>query len=109
MNLIPLPAFQDGYLWVLHDGQRALAVDPGDAQPVLHFLLRDGLQLEAILGPVHTVLDSANVAQNAPVQRSGVAIPGGMDRVKAAGGCGGHAGRTHEYKLTNLNPDRRGT
>jgi hypothetical protein len=37
MKLIPLPAFQDNYLWALHDGQRTLVVDPG------------GLQLEAIL------------------------------------------------------------
>ncbi|RYY83921.1 MAG: hydroxyacylglutathione hydrolase, partial [Comamonadaceae bacterium] len=27
MKLIPLPAFQDNYLWLLHDGQRALVVD----------------------------------------------------------------------------------
>ena len=49
MNLIPLPAFQDNYLWLLHDGRRALVVDPGDAQPVLACLQRDGLQLGAIL------------------------------------------------------------
>jgi hydroxyacylglutathione hydrolase len=53
MKLIPLPAFQDNYLWVLHDGHRALVVDPGDAQPVLHCLQRDGLQLEAILVTHH--------------------------------------------------------
>jgi hydroxyacylglutathione hydrolase len=53
MKLIPLPAFQDNYLWVLHDGHRALVVDPGDAQPVLSFLQRDGLQLEAILVTHH--------------------------------------------------------
>jgi len=53
MKLIPLPAFQDNYLWVLHDGHRALVVDPGDAQPVLRFLQRDGLQLEAILVTHH--------------------------------------------------------
>ncbi len=53
MNLIPLPAFQDNYLWVLHDGQRALVVDPGDAQPVLAFLRREGLQLDAILVTHH--------------------------------------------------------
>ena len=40
MKLIPLPAFQDNYLRVLHDGQRALVVDPG-------------LQLEAILVTHH--------------------------------------------------------
>ena len=38
---------------MLHDGQRALAVDPGDAQPVMAFLQRDGLQLEAILVTHH--------------------------------------------------------
>ncbi len=53
MKLIPLPAFQDNYLWVLHDGHRALVVDPGDAQPVLAFLRRDGLQLDAILVTHH--------------------------------------------------------
>jgi hydroxyacylglutathione hydrolase len=53
MKLIPLPAFQDNYLWVLHDGQRALVVDPGDAQPVLQFLQHHGLQLEAILVTHH--------------------------------------------------------
>lgn len=53
MKLIPLPAFQDNYLWLLHDGQRALVVDPGDAQPVLACLQRDRLQLEAILVTHH--------------------------------------------------------
>jgi hydroxyacylglutathione hydrolase len=53
MNLIPLPAFQDNYLWLLHDGRRALVVDPGDAQPVLACLQRDRLQLEAILVTHH--------------------------------------------------------
>ncbi|HZY18267.1 MAG TPA: hydroxyacylglutathione hydrolase [Ramlibacter sp.] len=53
MKLIPLPAFQDNYLWVLHDGRRALVVDPGDAQPVREFLARSGLQLDAILVTHH--------------------------------------------------------
>jgi hydroxyacylglutathione hydrolase len=53
MRLIPLPAFQDNYLWFLHDGHRALVVDPGDAQPVLSALQRDGLELEAILVTHH--------------------------------------------------------
>jgi hydroxyacylglutathione hydrolase len=53
MNLIPLPAFQDNYLWLLHDGQRALVVDPGDAEPVRMYLERTGLQLEAILVTHH--------------------------------------------------------
>jgi len=53
MTLVPLPAFQDNYLWLLHDGRRALVVDPGDAQPVLAFLAQAGLQLEAILVTHH--------------------------------------------------------
>ncbi|HKB55770.1 MAG TPA: hydroxyacylglutathione hydrolase [Ramlibacter sp.] len=53
MKLIPLPAFQDNYLWLLHDGRRALVVDPGESQPVLACLQRDGLQLEAILVTHH--------------------------------------------------------
>lgn len=53
MNLIPLPAFQDNYLWLLHDGQRALVVDPGDAEPVRNFLSEGGLQLDAILVTHH--------------------------------------------------------
>ena len=53
MKLIPLPAFQDNYLWLLHDGQRALVVDPGDAGPVQAHLDEHGLQLEAILVTHH--------------------------------------------------------
>jgi hydroxyacylglutathione hydrolase len=53
MKLIPLPAFQDNYLWLLHDGERALVVDPGDAAPVRTFLKETGLQLEAILVTHH--------------------------------------------------------
>jgi hydroxyacylglutathione hydrolase len=53
MRLIPLPAFQDNYLWLLHDGQRALVVDPGDAAPVQSYLAAHGLRLEAILVTHH--------------------------------------------------------
>lgn len=53
MNLTPLPAFQDNYLWLLHDGQRALVVDPGDAGPVQAHLQAHGLRLEAILVTHH--------------------------------------------------------
>ena len=35
MRLSALPAFEDNYVWVLHDAGRALLVDPGDAAPVL--------------------------------------------------------------------------
>jgi len=53
MNLLPLPAFADNYIWMLQDGQRALVVDPGDAQPVLQALQQEGVQLQAILVTHH--------------------------------------------------------
>jgi hydroxyacylglutathione hydrolase len=53
MNLIPLPAFNDNYIWMLHDGQRALVVDPGDSQVVFEALARLGVQLVAILVTHH--------------------------------------------------------
>ncbi len=51
--MIPLPALSDNYIWLLHDGQQALVVDPGDAQPVFDALEREGLQLQAILVTHH--------------------------------------------------------
>ncbi|MDO9165283.1 MAG: hydroxyacylglutathione hydrolase [Rhodoferax sp.] len=53
MKLIPLPAFSDNYIWMLHDGHQALVVDPGDAQPVLEALQRLSVRLEAILVTHH--------------------------------------------------------
>ncbi len=38
---------------MVHDGQRALVVDPGDAEPVLYALQHHGLQLEGILVTHH--------------------------------------------------------
>jgi hydroxyacylglutathione hydrolase len=49
MTLFPVPAFSDNYIWVLHDGQRALAVDPGESQGLIAWLQAQGLQLDTIL------------------------------------------------------------
>ena len=38
MQLTPLPAFADNYIWLLHSQQQVLAVDPGDGQVVLDWL-----------------------------------------------------------------------
>ncbi|MGH8857970.1 MAG: MBL fold metallo-hydrolase, partial [Polaromonas sp.] len=53
MFLIPIPAFADNYLWLLHDGKRALVVDPGDAGPVQRVLEQHALQLVSILVTHH--------------------------------------------------------
>ncbi len=53
MNLLALPAFADNYIWMLHDGQRAVVVDPGDAAPVHAKLDELKLGLAAILVTHH--------------------------------------------------------
>ncbi|MEY2620809.1 MAG: Hydroxyacylglutathione hydrolase [Pseudomonadota bacterium] len=53
MTLLPIPAFDDNYLWLLHDASAALVVDPGDAQPVQEVLGSLGLSLKAILVTHH--------------------------------------------------------
>ena len=49
MNLLALPAFTDNYIWMLHDGERAVVVDPGDAAPVRAALDAHRLELQTIL------------------------------------------------------------
>jgi hydroxyacylglutathione hydrolase len=63
MYLIPIPAFSDNYLWLLHDGRRALIVDPGDAGPVLRALQQNGLELESILVTHHHPDHTGGVAE----------------------------------------------
>ncbi|WP_353234569.1 hydroxyacylglutathione hydrolase [Diaphorobacter ruginosibacter] len=53
MNLLPLPAFSDNYIWVIHDAKNAIVVDPGDADTVFDFLRREELSLGAILVTHH--------------------------------------------------------
>lgn len=48
-----MPAFDDNYIWMLHDGHQALVVDPGDEVPVLQALQAQHLQLQAILVTHH--------------------------------------------------------
>ena len=51
--MLPLPAFTDNYIWMLHDGRQAIVVDPGEAAPVEQALHRWGLTLQAILVTHH--------------------------------------------------------
>ena len=63
MNVLPLPAFSDNYLWLLHDARQAIVVDPGDAGPVLAALERLALPLQAILVTHHHADHVGGVAQ----------------------------------------------
>ncbi len=53
MDIIPLPAFRDNYIWLLHEDRHAVVVDPGDAVPVRQYLAGQGLRLAAILVTHH--------------------------------------------------------
>lgn len=53
LEIIPVPAFDDNYIWLLVQGGHAAVVDPGDAEPVLAYLRQHQLTLCAILCTHH--------------------------------------------------------
>lgn len=54
MQLTPLPAFADNYIWLMQQEHQALVVDPGDARVVQQWLARaPGLRLDTILVTHH--------------------------------------------------------
>ena len=62
MRIIPLPAFSDNYIWVLHDGCHAVVVDPGSADVVETFLAREKLELTGILITHHHADHTGGIA-----------------------------------------------
>jgi hydroxyacylglutathione hydrolase len=62
MQLFPLPAFSDNYIWTLHDGRRALVVDPGESDGVLAWLDQHSLQLDTVLITHHHADHTGGVA-----------------------------------------------
>ena len=53
LTLVTLPALNDNYIWLVHDNERAVVVDPGETGQVLRFLQDHHLNLEAILCTHH--------------------------------------------------------
>ena len=53
LTIFPVPAFKDNYIWVLHNRQHAVVVDPGDAVPVRAYLEEHKLKLASILCTHH--------------------------------------------------------
>jgi len=77
IQVIPIPAFQDNYIWLLQHENHAVVVDPGDAEPVLVELRARQLVLDAILithhhddhiGGVQRLLEAYPVAVYAPAK-----------------------------------------
>ena len=54
-KIVPVSAFTDNYIWVIHDQYHAVVVDPGEAKPVLDFLEQKKLKLTAILNTHHHI------------------------------------------------------
>lgn len=49
-HIVPIKAFKDNYIWVIHNAQsEIIVVDPGDPQVVLDYLSQHHLHLQAIL------------------------------------------------------------
>lgn len=93
MNLIPLPAFNDNYFWLLHDGSRAIVVDPGEARVVSSALQRLHLKLDAILVTHHHAdhvggVQELRIATGAQVYGPGVEdIPEPVTRLNQGDRC----------------------
>ena len=49
LNVKPIPAFTDNYIWAIVYGNSCIVVDPGDSSPVFDFLKSNNLDLAAIL------------------------------------------------------------
>jgi hydroxyacylglutathione hydrolase len=53
LEVVPIRAFKDNYVWTLRNASHAAVVDPGEARPVLDYLAREKLALAAILATHH--------------------------------------------------------
>ena len=89
VEIIPIPAFRDNYIWLLREGGRAVAVDPGDASPVLAYLHSEHLALTAVVathhhpdhvGGIPALLDSFDVPVFGPARED---IPGRTHALRA--------------------------
>lgn len=53
LEIHPIPAFQDNYIWIIHNKSHAIVVDPGQSKPVFDYLEKHQLILTAILVTHH--------------------------------------------------------
>jgi len=53
LQVVPVKAFKDNYIWTLRDARHAAVVDPGEAAPALDYLARENLKLVAVLATHH--------------------------------------------------------
>ena len=63
LQVVPVNAFKDNYVWTLRNNTHAAVVDPGEAQPVLDYVEREKLALAAILATHHHPDHVGGIAQ----------------------------------------------
>jgi hydroxyacylglutathione hydrolase len=63
LEVVPVKAFKDNYVWTLRNRTHAAVVDPGEAQPVLDYLEAEKLVLAAILATHHHPDHVGGIAQ----------------------------------------------
>ncbi len=86
LNIFPIPALKDNYIWILHNAHHAVVVDPGDAAPVLDYLKTHQLKLAAVLCTHHHADHVAGVCQLVALHPAPVYF---SQREKIS--CGNHA------------------
>ncbi len=75
LDITPIPALRDNYIWALHDARHAAIVDPGEAAPVMRFLDAHGLSLAAILCTHHHPDHTDGIAELCEVYNVDVYAP----------------------------------
>lgn len=101
LEVVPLQAFKDNYIWTLRNATHAAVVDPGEAGPVLDYLAREKLTLCAILATHHHADHVGGIAEILEKHRAPVYGPKGepIDTLTAPVG-GGDAVRVPELGAT---------
>ena len=75
LQIVPVKAFKDNYVWTLRNASHAAVVDPGEAAPVLDYLAREKLKLAAILATHHHADHVGGITDLLAAQKDPAGVP----------------------------------